>query len=981
MYKKSLLLISIVSVICLTVVVANAERIPIPAGFPNATNTGIAGVGLTVDDLTPVTAMTVTTEGAVVELLNISGGIRVSAANVTVRKCYITGGLYGVDCRDGYSGAVIEDCTITDGGERKAICGRNMTVRRCDMSGYQDGVFHYSNTLIEDCWIHDLTIGELTHNDCIQTSSEVGGNYNFDIVHNSLQTQYQDQTAAIIYQTHYGPLDDILIEDNFLSGGSYTVYCTDRGNGWGVPTNVTMQYNTWEKDSYAYGPLVYDGTPTFLCNKFHTGEWLSVNPPCDVNNVLPVADAGSDQTVVDTDENGSEVVSLDGSGSYDTDGTIESYVWKEDGNQIATGVNPNVVFDLNYHDVTLEVTDNNSATDTDTVIITVNTPTAVTSTTSWQNFSIDSQTGSFTLEFDTRPNNDNMDGATGVLNGTAAGYADLACIVRFNPSGYIDVRNGDVYAADVNQAYSAGNNYHVWMEIDIASHTYSVYVTPEGQSEVTLATDYAFRTEQGSVSSLDHWAIKCESGSHMVDNAGVTGGGDTTVPSPDPMTWATEPYATGATSISMTATTATDTSGVEYYFDEISGNPGGSDSDWQDITTYEDTGLDPNTLYTYKVKARDKSGNQNETAYSTSKSATTDPAPEWTQLTYDDFESGWGSYTDGGGDCSRYTSGTYAHQGNCAIDIQDNSGVASSFYYTNGVDVNTPGYTQIKVEFWFYAVSMDSGEDFWVQYYDGDQWHTVATFISGTDFSNDSFYEVKDNDVVIDSSTYDFPTNMKIRFMCDAGSNTDDIYIDEVKVSANGAAEPNGNDINGDTADRCVEEDGYLRNVADTYGRVGGGSTDGHDWCLVYVFQLPTLQQGQTITVANLKFYYEGTSYYIPVGNVDLHGLDYRSNSSVLSGDFYQGSFTGDENSTGIQDDIVTPSTSTGTINTDGSGDTSLKNYLNAQYTGGAEGGDYVFLRLNSDINESNDPQRYYSFSSANHGTVGQRPVLTVTIE
>ncbi len=246
-------------------------------------------------------------------------------------------------------------------------------------------------------------------------------------------------------------------------------------------------------------------------------------------NISPVADAGSDQTVVDSDENGSETVSLDGSGSYDPDGTIESYVWKEDSSQIATGSNPNVVFDVNYHEVTLEVTDNEAATGTDTVIIIVNTPTAVTSTTSWQNFSIDNQTGSFTFEFNTRPNNDNMDGVTGICKGEASAYSDLACIVRFNTSGNMDVRNGGIYDADATLAYSAGTNYHVRMEIDIASHTYDVYVTPEGQSEVTLADDYAFRTEQGSVTSLDRWAITRESGSHMVDNVEVSGGAAATV--------------------------------------------------------------------------------------------------------------------------------------------------------------------------------------------------------------------------------------------------------------------------------------------------------------------------------------------------------------------------------------------------------------------------------------------------------------------
>ncbi|MHC4498409.1 MAG: Calx-beta domain-containing protein, partial [Planctomycetota bacterium] len=98
-------------------------------------------------------------------------------------------------------------------------------------------------------------------------------------------------------------------------------------------------------------------------------------------------------------------------------------------------------------------------------------------------------------------------------------------------------------------------------------------------------------------------------------------GPDTTPPSPDPMTWATAPYATGSTSIAMTATTATDTSGVEYYFECTSG--GGNDSGWQDSTSYTDTGLTPDTQYCYRVQARDKSTNQNATAWSTTDCATT----------------------------------------------------------------------------------------------------------------------------------------------------------------------------------------------------------------------------------------------------------------------------------------------------------------------------------------------------------------------
>jgi carboxypeptidase T len=249
-------------------------------------------------------------------------------------------------------------------------------------------------------------------------------------------------------------------------------------------------------------------------------------------------------------------------------------------------------------------------------------------------------------------------------------------------------------------------------------------------------------------------------------------------PTPDPMTWTTLPEATGPNSISMTATTASDESGVEYYFECMT--TGGHDSGWQDSAAYEDTGLEPDTSYTYQVMARDKSPNQNETARSPEESAITDPQPEWTELTYDDFESGWGGYTDGGKDCSLYTSGTLAHQGANAANIQDNSGVSSSFYYTNGVDVNTPGYIQIKVEFWFTTLKIEPGEDFWVQYYDGSTWHTIATYVCGTDFNNGEFYNKTLN---IDEANYAFPADMKIRFMCDTSDNRDDVYIDEIRVS------------------------------------------------------------------------------------------------------------------------------------------------------------------------------------------------------
>ncbi|MCX6873372.1 MAG: sugar phosphate isomerase/epimerase [Verrucomicrobia bacterium] len=77
-----------------------------------------------------------------------------------------------------------------------------------------------------------------------------------------------------------------------------------------------------------------------------------------------------------------------------------------------------------------------------------------------------------------------------------------------------------------------------------------------------------------------------------------------------PASFAMFPYAAGASAIHMMATTGADFGGpVEYYFAEISGNPGGTDSGWQTSPSYTDTGLNPSTQYTYTVTMRDHLGN------------------------------------------------------------------------------------------------------------------------------------------------------------------------------------------------------------------------------------------------------------------------------------------------------------------------------------------------------------------------------------
>ena len=99
---------------------------------------------------------------------------------------------------------------------------------------------------------------------------------------------------------------------------------------------------------------------------------------------------------------------------------------------------------------------------------------------------------------------------------------------------------------------------------------------------------------------------------------------DADPPSPDPMTFATNPSAPTPGEIQMVATTASDPSGgVEYFFEVSSptGGTGGTDSDWLSSPSYTDSGLQDLHEYCYQVRARDTHGNM--TAYSPEQCTTT----------------------------------------------------------------------------------------------------------------------------------------------------------------------------------------------------------------------------------------------------------------------------------------------------------------------------------------------------------------------
>jgi hypothetical protein len=90
-------------------------------------------------------------------------------------------------------------------------------------------------------------------------------------------------------------------------------------------------------------------------------------------NQRPVANAGPDQTVIDSDENGQEIVAINGSASFDPDGEIVSFEWdiNNDGSTDLTGQTVTPALAVGDHTLTLTVTDDGNLSDSDQVLITV----------------------------------------------------------------------------------------------------------------------------------------------------------------------------------------------------------------------------------------------------------------------------------------------------------------------------------------------------------------------------------------------------------------------------------------------------------------------------------------------------------------------------------------------------------------------------------------------------------------------------------
>jgi Alginate lyase len=137
---------------------------------------------------------------------------------------------------------------------------------------------------------------------------------------------------------------------------------------------------------------------------------------------------------------------------------------------------------------------------------------------SFVNGTLPAQAGTFTAEWDSAPSASLNNSNVGLSLGAQAAFTGFAVSARFNPTGDIDARNGSAFVAANTIPYTAGISYHFRVVVNVPANTYSMYVTPAGQTELTVGTNYSFRTEQLGIASIDHWDATSSAGTITLCN-------------------------------------------------------------------------------------------------------------------------------------------------------------------------------------------------------------------------------------------------------------------------------------------------------------------------------------------------------------------------------------------------------------------------------------------------------------------------------
>ena len=284
---------------------ANASKLstfsPIAAatGFPDASNTGVQSV-VSLTDSGPIT---VNSDGTTVSAKRITGYIDVQANNTIVENCEIdaSGELWGIGLADGKTGLIVRYCKIYGRGGRvgpfdpynqsplgsrgtyhvlsgisTGVVGGNLEVHHCNIYGCENAIAN-GDGYIHDNWIHDFAFwnGGDDHTDGVQTFGFDNAS-NLRVIHNTIigiatmgsanPINFIAGSSAIALSQG---MHDLIIDNNYFAGGTFTLYGSAQSGG--SPVNNVITNNHFSTQYFArVGEFGYAGG---VCN---WRSWISM---------------------------------------------------------------------------------------------------------------------------------------------------------------------------------------------------------------------------------------------------------------------------------------------------------------------------------------------------------------------------------------------------------------------------------------------------------------------------------------------------------------------------------------------------------------------------------------------------------------------------------------------------------------------------------------------------------------------------------
>lgn len=164
------------------------------------------------------------------------------------------------------------------------------------------------------------------------------------------------------------------------------------------------------------------------------------------------------------------------------------------------------------------------------------------------------------------------------------------------------------------------------------------------------------------------------------------------------------------------------------------------------------------------------------------KSSTPNSSLESTEIFFEDFESGWGNFIDGGLFTKLSVDDTII-EGTCASIFND-AGVISSFIQRKAMNLTEAEF--FNLNFWVNGDNLIDGDILYVDFSDGNEWRVLLELTKGEDFFNDTFTEIY---IDVSRQDYTFSSMARIQFRSATAGNS--IFIDDISISVMGTLAEN----------------------------------------------------------------------------------------------------------------------------------------------------------------------------------------------